>query len=231
MTPDDDLSSLIRRHATRHAAPETLQAAVRTQLALAAARSPEAVAPAPPPVAATPSSRWRAGWQRWRAGGLGFGAGVLCTVMAWPLLSAAWLALAWQPQLVSHHVRALQTGSLVDVVSSDRHTVKPWFQGRIDYAPPVLDLAAEGFPLAGGRVEHLRGEAVATLAYWRERHAIALYVWPNGDRPAGVRLASERGFNLAQWADDSMRYAVVSDLERPQLEHFVALWRQRRAQP
>jgi anti-sigma factor RsiW len=129
-------------------------------------------------------------------------------------------------ELVAAHVRALQVGPLAEVVSTDRHLVKPWFQGRLDYAPPVFDLATEGFPLTGGRVEHVRGDPVATLAYARNRHVIDLTVWPSAARTApthGVR----RGFNLVHWADGSMQYWAVSDLERGELENFAQLWIER----
>ena len=125
--------------------------------------------------------------------------------------------------LVADHVRALQGGTLTDVASTDRHTVKPWFQGRLDFAPPVFDLAAEGFPLLGGRVEHVRGSAVATLAYSHNRHFIDMFVWPSADQQAPVR-SMRKGFNVLHWADGSMQYWAVSDLERAEMERFTQLW-------
>jgi anti-sigma factor RsiW len=221
---DKDLGALLRAQATRHAAPRTLQASVRTQLALQAARDAGH--------AGTRVSWWRrlapVGWP---AAAGGFAAGVLCTALALPLAHTAWQSWGLQPQLVAHHVRALQTGALVDVASSDRHTVKPWFQGRIDYAPPVFDLAAEGFPLGGGRIEHLRGEAVATLAYYSDRHVIDLYVWPDDGTTSEPHAAGERGFNLVRWSDGAMQYAAVSDVELHRLQRFAGLWRERRAEP
>jgi anti-sigma factor RsiW len=197
---------------------------VRTQLALQAAREAKHAAPRAP---------W---WQRLRPAGWptaagGFAAGALCMALALPLAQSAWQSWGLQPQLVAHHVRALQTGALVDVASSDRHTVKPWFQGRIDYAPPVLDLADQGFALSGGRIEHLRGTPVATLAYLSDRHVIDLYVWPGDGATAAPRAGGERGFNLLRWSDGAMQYAAVSDVELHRLQRFAALWRQRRADP
>jgi anti-sigma factor RsiW len=124
---------------------------------------------------------------------------------------------------VADHVRALQTGRLAEVASSDRHTVKPWFQGRLDYAPPVFDLAGEGFPLMGGRIVHVRGNVVATLTYTRNRHVIDVFIWPSAAQRAPVRSTS-RGFNVLQWADESMQYRAVSDLDRREMERFTQLW-------
>lgn len=221
---DKDLSALLRTQATRHSAPRSLHASVRTQVTLHAARNAGRDGPRLP---------W---WRRlapagWPAAAGGFAAGALCTALALPLVHTAWQSWGLQPQLVAHHVRALQTGALVDVASSDRHTVKPWFQGRIDYAPPVFDLAAEGFPLSGGRIELLRGEAVATLAYYSDRHVIDLYVWPGDGTPSEPRAASDRGFNLVRWSDGAMQYAAVSDVELRRLQRFAALWRERRSDP
>jgi anti-sigma factor RsiW len=103
--------------------------------------------------------------------------------------------------------------------------VKPWFQGRVDYAPPVFDLAGQGFPLVGGRIEHLRGGAVATLAYARNRHMIDVFVWPSAAQSAPVRSV-HKGFNVLHWADGSMQYWAVSDLERAEMERFAQAWRQ-----
>lgn len=128
--------------------------------------------------------------------------------------------------LVADHVRALQAGALTEVASTDRHTVKPWFQGRLDFAPPVFDLAAEGFPLMGGRIEHVRGSVVATLAYTRIRHVIDVFVWPGTAQQAPVR-SMRTGFLVLHWADESMQHWAVSDLDRSEMERFTQLWLER----
>jgi len=215
---DDNLSALIRRHATRHAAPDSLRAGLRTQIALAEASRGE------PPAPRVQRRRWLA--LGWRTASLSFAFGVACTLLVVPLAQRLDLNEPMDADLVADHVRALQVGPLTEVVSTDRHTVKPWFQGRLDYAPPVFDLAADGFPLMGGRIEHVRGNVVATLAYARERHVIDVFVWPSTAQQAPAR-SMRKGFNVLHWSDGSMQYWAVSDLERAEMERFARLWRER----
>ena len=218
---DDDLSSRIRRDATRHAAPQDLRAGIRTQIALA-----DAGRGAPPARDETPRRRWLV-WP-WRTASVSVALGIACALLAVPLMQRVDFGGPLDSELVADHVRALQVGPLAEVVSTDRHTVKPWFQGRIDFAPPVFDLADEGFPLMGGRIEHVRGSVVATLAYARHRHVIDTFVWPSSEQTTPVRSV-RKGFNVLHWADGSMQYWVVSDLERAELEQFGRLWRERAA--
>lgn len=222
MSPDDqELSALIRRHATRHTASEGLRAAIRTRAALADAGRTSAPAPAAKAV-----GRWFG--SGWATASAGFALGVLCMALVLPLLPRLNPSGPIDADLVASHVRALQVGPLTEVASSDRHTVKPWFQGRLDFAPPVLDLADAGFPLLGGRIEHLRGATVATLAYARNRHVVDLFIWPSADRQAPVRSV-RRGFNLVHWSDGSMQFWAVSDMDREEVEAFTRLWQQRAA--
>lgn len=218
---DQDLSSLIRRHATRHAAPDALRAGIRTQIALADAGRTEPSAPA-----GSTRGRWFA--LRWPTAAVSFAMGLACAAIVLPLAQRLDLNAPLDAELVGDHVRAMQVGPLTEVVSTDRHTVKPWFQGRLDYAPPVFDLAAQGFPLMGGRIEHVRGNVVATLAYARNRHAIDVFVWPSTAQSAPVRSV-HKGFNVLHWADGSMQYWAVSDLERAEMERFAQLWREQAA--
>jgi anti-sigma factor RsiW len=128
--------------------------------------------------------------------------------------------------VVSDHIRALQPGHLMDVVSTDQHTVKPWFDGRLDFAPPVKDFKAEGFPLAGGRLDYLAERPVAALIYQRRQHLIDLYVWPDDGRPGhGPESGSRSGYNFMHWSDGGMSFWAVSDLGAGELEDFVRLWR------
>jgi anti-sigma factor RsiW len=216
---DPDLAALIRRHATRHTAPAALRASVRTQIALADAGRVEPVAPE--------EGALRRGFAfTWRSATVGFALGV---ASAWLVLPALQRLESNEPvdaELVSEHVQALKAGRLFEVASSDRHVVKPWFQGRLDYAPPVFDLGAEGFPLTGGRVDHVRGSPLATLAYARNRHVIDVFILPGRSHQAPVRSV-HRGFNVMHWADGSMQYWAVSDLERAELERFAQLCMER----
>jgi anti-sigma factor RsiW len=129
-------------------------------------------------------------------------------------------------QAVASHARSLLAAHLLDVPSSDRHTVKPWFQGRLDFAPPVVDLADRGFPLAGGRLDDLDGRTAAALVYRRRQHVINLFVWP---APSGadtsIRTASHRGYHLAHWARAGLNFWAVSDLNADELDEFARLVR------
>jgi len=218
---DQDLSSLIRRHATRHAAPDALRAGLRTQVALADAGRNEPDAP--------PESTRHAWFAlRWRTATVSFALGLACAAFVLPLAQRLDLGAPSDAELVADHVRALQVGPLTEVASTDRHTVKPWFQGRVDYAPPVFDLAAQGFPLMGGRIEHLHGNAVATLAYARNRHVIDVFVRP-GAGPSAPLRSVHKGFNVLHWAEGSMQVWAVSDLERAEMERFAQAWREQAA--
>jgi anti-sigma factor RsiW len=129
-------------------------------------------------------------------------------------------------QVVDSHVRSLLAQHLTDVASSDQHTVKPWFNGRIDGAPPVRDLAAEGFPLIGGRLDYLDGRPVAALVYRHGQHPINLFVWPRREGSAQPALATERrGYNIRHWSAGDLDYWLVSDLEMAELAQLEELLR------
>ncbi|MBV9552972.1 MAG: anti-sigma factor [Alphaproteobacteria bacterium] len=154
----------------------------------------------------------------------GFGLGAACAAALAFLLvlpQGGDLAVA----VVASHVRALQPGHLEDVASTDQHTVKPWFDGRIDFAPPVRDFAAAGFPLQGGRLDYLDGRPVAALVYQRDKHIIDLYIWPASTVPRMGGGTAIHGYNLAHWTQDGMTFWAVSDVEGAQLDEFAKLWR------
>lgn len=226
MTMDDpELSNHIKQFGTRHKAPDSLHAGLRTHLALTTAlRTPQ---PAP---SAPRFARWRAAWRSagLRQGAAGFALGLAVMATVPPMVDRLGLGQPDEADVVAHHVRALRVGPLTEVISTDRHTVKPWFQGKLDYAPPVVDLAADGFPLLGGRVEHLNGDAIAALVYARNRHMIDLYVWP-GSAKAEPALATHRGFHVLRWSDGAMQYRAVSDVEPGELQRFSQQWRGRLA--
>jgi anti-sigma factor RsiW len=147
-------------------------------------------------------------------------------------LAAALLALAVLPpapdaladRVVRAHTLALMSGRMIQVVSSDHHTVKPWFAGRIDISPPVHDFAAQGFKLTGGRIDSLAGQRAAVVVYAHGLHEIDLFVWADrGGRLAGA--ATRRGYNILGWTHDDLDFAAVSDMQASELATFGSLIR------
>ncbi len=207
------LSARLRTELPYHAAPDRLRRAIAARIA-----QPEVAGPADP--VRPPRFRVRLGF------GLSFGAGfALAACLALTVvLPREGDGLA--DSIIASHIRALQPGHLMDVTSTDQHTVKPWFDGRLDFAPPVRDFAAQGFPLIGGRLDYLNGRTVAALAYRRDKHIIDVYVWPGSDTAdAAFATGAHDGYNVAHWTQDGMQFWAVSDVEAAQLADFERLWR------
>lgn len=125
-------------------------------------------------------------------------------------------------EIVSSHVRSLIGDHLLDVPSTDQHTVKPWFNGKIDFSPPVENLAAQGYPLIGGRIEFIDEKPVAVLVYQHRKHIINLFTWP-ASHGANRQELHRRGYNLLEWTNAGMTYWAVSDLNLTELREFVQL--------
>jgi anti-sigma factor RsiW len=184
----------------------------------------EAALPAPSASASPRSGLWRPN-RRIFAGGFALGT-VLSAAVAATLLIAVVRDDRDQRiagEVVSAHLRSLQPGHLTDVETSDRHTVKPWFNGKLDAAPPVVDLTAQGFSLLGGRLDDIDGETVAAVVYRRRNHVINLFVAPHlraGHRRAAS--ATRHGFNVRYWAQDGLDFWAVSDINPAELDEFCA---------
>lgn len=207
------VSAALRQSVPRYPMPEDLRTRLRAGL--------------PAGEAAPARSRWRdllQGATRFdglRLGGA-FAAGAALALGLQLFVATGGRGDRLADEVVSGHVRSLMAQHLADVASSDHHTVKPWFAGKLDFSPPVTDLAAQGYPLTGGRLDYLDSRAVAALVYRHGPHLINLFVWP-ADRPGSAPLAAgtSRGYNVLHWQRDGMNYWAVSDLNAGELKTFA----------
>ena len=129
--------------------------------------------------------------------------------------------------VVSSHVRAMLSNRGIDVASSDQHTVKPWFNGKLDFAPPVSDLTGDGFPLVGGRLDYLDHRPVATLVYRHRLHTIDVFVSPARKGEASAKTFARQGYNVLRWTHNGMVFWAVSDVEAGELKKLSDLIRSR----
>jgi anti-sigma factor RsiW len=215
MSEQMDLSSAVKASLPVYDVPPDLEAWAREQ----AQRVDNEEASARSSVARSQPSAWSAA--RWRvAAGL-----VVAALAGWGgatavLSSNSSPESAIANEVVDAHVRSLLPGHLFDVASSDRHTVKPWFTGKTDIAPPVLELSAQGFPLLGGRLDYVGGHTAAALAYGRRLHKINLFVWRTDDADRSDESLTVRGYSVRHWRKDGLSYWAVSDVAAADLDAF-----------
>ncbi|MEK6355713.1 MAG: zf-HC2 domain-containing protein [Burkholderia cenocepacia] len=235
------------RQADYHRAPDALRASILASLPAAAdapAHEPSRAEPRPEPESPPRRPRGR-DWFSWLTGsggsarpgpagtgtrprtaalpGLGWGVALLMAL-------AAAGGMAWSArhadtdrtvdELVASHVRADLSARDIDVISTDQHTVKPWFNGRLDYAPPVEDLAKSGFALVGGRLDYVGRRRVAVLVYRHRQHVVDVYVQPAGERPAAPYTTVSQGYALDRWNAAGMTWWAVTDAEPAALAAF-----------
>jgi anti-sigma factor RsiW len=170
------------------------------------------------------------GW-RWLTVGASLAFMLLIGVVVWRLVprpTSPYGDELLAQEVVSDHVRSLQIpGHLTDVLSSDQHTVKPWFDGKVDFAPLVKDFPSQDFRLYGGRLEYLNNRGVATLVYQRRLHYINLYIWPSGQAGSTSEITTQRqGYNLIHWTGSGMNFWAISDLNSVELREFAHLVQQ-----
>ena len=173
------------------------------------------------------ATNWRAGWAAMAASvAVAFAAGSLATFVAIGPGNREPVS----ELLVASHMRAMMASQTVDVASSDRHTVKPWFNGKLPQSPRVVDLAAQGFPLVGGRIDVIGRTPAPTLVYRIRQHVISLTALPASLRASGA-IRPIDGYNVVEWTDGPLAYWAVSDLAAPELGNFAKAFRAGAAEP
>ncbi len=225
------LTHAISRGAPYYKAPtglrERIQSSLREEIAEQPARAvaadarPQSATKQPEPRSILFGTSWN--WLALAA------AIVFAALIAWNLLPGLQRSDAEQflaTQLIASHVRSLMANHLADVASSDQHTVKPWLDAKLDFAPPVVDLTNAGFPLIGGRLDYLDNRSVAALIYQRRKHFINLFVWPASDvsRRTKAKEISHQGYHLLHWIEGDFNYWAVSDVNKEDLQNFQHLF-------
>ena len=206
----ENLHAALQSSGLYERAPATLRQRVRAGIGVAAA------VPAPIPIVVRPAS-WR-----WLAAAAAF---LLVGFLTWRLIPGLRVnsEASYAAEIVDAHVRSLQPGHLEDVISTDQHTVKPWFDGKLDFAPPVQDFAGQGFPLQGGRLDVVHGRTVAVLVYARRKHLINVFVWPTTERDATAQSGTQLGYHWIDWRKGGMEMCAVSDVIPEDLDALCQL--------
>jgi anti-sigma factor RsiW len=209
----DTLRRRVLEEAPYYVATDTLAESIRRSLGAAADAAPRTQAPG--------VRERRPTWLQ--AGVLAGACALLGAVVAGALMAPPQGPAVYE-QVIDSHVASLRPGRLIEVASLDRHVVKPWFQGKLDFAPVVRDLAVEGFALQGARLDAVGERPAAAIVYRVRNHPVNLFVWRAGDsRSTALAVSMLRGYGVATWAQDGLQFAAVSDVDAGELERFARL--------
>ncbi|MGH7625922.1 MAG: anti-sigma factor family protein [Gemmatimonadaceae bacterium] len=223
---------LVSENLPRHAAPDVLRARIRG--ALAETMTPVApVVPATPMTPVTPvtpvtreapraPTRRASPW--WRLAAAGIAIAVASSALTYSVAGRRNVSNSASEELFASHIRSLMPGHLTDVVSTNQHNVKPWFDGRVDVSPSVPNLDSLGFPLVGGRMDYVAGRAVPVVVYSRRQHMINVYEWAQIGSATAPSESTRNGYHLVGWRRDGLEYRAVSDLNTKELDEFVAAY-------
>lgn len=228
MTDDEALSRIVRESMPAFEAPASLHEWARAQTRARQSQATDQMQQGVAPLLVSSASRTRR--RALYAAGL-----VAAALLGWSGRTAqerrsspVARTNALVAELVDNHVRSLMADHLMDVRSTDQHTVKPWFAGKVDFVPRVVDLAPVGFPLLGGRVDYIQGHPAATLVYGRRRHVINLLMWPAPQEPIGASdapLLSPGGYAVVHWVAGGLSYWAISDAAPAELVAFRQAYR------
>ena len=206
---DDDIERAIKTYATRYTAPPELY----DKIARVTAKEQSTIVPL--------SKKWLP--LKWGSSGAAL---ALAACVAFFMIASPNEQYLVEQELIASHIRSLQDGHLTDVISTDQHTVKPWFNGRLDVSPPVTDFSADGFPLTGGRLDYVDHHTVAVIVYRYNKHVINLFVWPTGGLDMNFgKVSAQQGYNMRHWHDGDLQFWTVSDVNPAKLEEFENLYR------
>ena len=205
---NDDIERAIKTHATRHTVPPELY----DKIARMTAREQPTVVPL--------SKKWLP--LKWGSTGAAL---ALAACLAFFMVIRPDSEYLTEQQLITSHIRSLQDNHLIDVISTDQHTVKPWFNGKLDISPPVIDLTPNGFVLTGGRLDYVDHHNVAVIVYRYKAHVINLFVWPNDQTNIEMEtIAAQQGYNMRHWHDGDLQFWAVSDVNPTKLAEFENLY-------
>jgi anti-sigma factor RsiW len=211
------LRAAIRESAPYFAAPATLKLKIREALRAEAG------------IKESKTSRAEsvAAWWRWTTAAASLAAVALLAIIVTPIFHSRSAENQIAGEVLSSHVRSLMASHLTDVTSTDRHTVKPWFDGKIDFAPNVQDFAPQGFPLIGGRLDYIDHRTVAALVYQRRLHYINVFIWPSqSSTDAAAKPETREGYNILHWRKSGMEYWAVTDAAAEDLQTLAKLAQQ-----